>query len=96
MTFQYDKQADALAIDLGDPDAPSMRTVQIDPGTLVDLDARGQLISIEVIHPARHWPLDQILEQYAIDPEDEAVLRSLWAEGTPYPFESTERELLPV
>jgi uncharacterized protein YuzE len=60
----YDIDADALYIEL-DSRAVA-RTVQIDSGTLVDLDAAGQLLGIEVIHPQRSWPLATIIERFAV------------------------------
>ena len=63
------------------------RTEQIDSGTLVDLDQSGRPVGIEVIRPARDWPLNEILEKYAIDPADEPGLRLLRPEaGKTYPF----------
>jgi uncharacterized protein YuzE len=64
----YDLDADALYITLHDGDVA--RTVQVDPGTLVDLDAHGSLIGIEVIHPHRQWPLDKITSTFAISGRD--------------------------
>jgi len=95
MIFEYDARVDALDITLSD--GVVTRTLQLDPGTLIDLDAAGTLVSIEVIHPARDWPLADITEGYQLDPEDVAVLESLWggSEGRPYPF-TRERELAPA
>jgi uncharacterized protein YuzE len=74
MRVEYDQQADALYIMLAER-AEVARTVQIDPGTLVDLDDRGCLIGVEVIRPARPWPLDEILSRFPIDGVDERLLR---------------------
>jgi uncharacterized protein YuzE len=84
MTFEYDREADALEISLSGEIVA--RTVEIDPGTFVDLDAQGHLVAIEVIRPMRRWPLREILESYDVDPEDAAVLHALWNEQSPYPF----------
>jgi uncharacterized protein YuzE len=84
MTLEYDREADALEISLSGEIVA--RTLEIDTGTLVDLDAQGNLVAIEVIRPMRPWPLREILEQYTIDSEDEAVLLALWNEKSPYPF----------
>jgi uncharacterized protein YuzE len=94
MTFDYDKQADALDITLSA--GVVMRTVQIDPGTLIDLDAGGNVLSIELIHPARGWPLEELVAAYPLDPDDVTMLRSLWTKGEPFPFESAERVLQPA
>jgi uncharacterized protein YuzE len=81
----YDKIADALDITLVE-DGFSVRTEQLDDGTLVDLDEQGRLVAIEVIRPARRWPLAEILERYEVAGDDAEVLESLWAEPKTYPF----------
>src|SRR5438067_2797807 len=84
--YRYDKDADALDIRLReDGDAIAARTVEIDSGTMVDLDEHGAAISIEVLRPARPWPLTEILERFTIDEEQADLLRGLWSEGR-YPF----------
>jgi uncharacterized protein YuzE len=89
MNLSYDKSVDALDIRL--LDALVARTEQVDPGTLVDLDEHGGVVAIELIHPARRWPLDEILDQFPIAEEHADVLRSLWREPMAYPFaEPTE------
>ena len=70
----YDLDADALYIRLADH--PVARTVQLDAGTLVDLDADGALVGIEVIQPQRAWPLDDILARFAVSEDDARGLRA--------------------
>jgi uncharacterized protein YuzE len=76
MKVEYDQQADALYIELNGA-AEVARTVEIDPGTLVDLDTDGRLLGVEVIRPARPWPLDEILSQFPADHGDARLLRLL-------------------
>jgi uncharacterized protein YuzE len=76
MKVEYDQQADALYIELNGT-AEVARTVEIDPGTLVDLDADGRLLGVEVIRPARPWPLDEILSRFPADHDDARLLRLL-------------------
>ena len=85
MTFNYDRDVDALDIRLLG-DVLVARTEQVDAGTLVDLDQHGRLVAIEVIHPGRRWPLAAILEQYPVAEEDAEVLNALWREPNTYPF----------
>lgn len=85
MNFSYDSQVDTLDIRVRDG-ALVARTEQLDTGTLVDVDERGNVVSIEIIHPARRWPLDEILERFTMDEESAEVLRSLWREPNSYPF----------
>ncbi len=60
MEMTYDQSVDALYIRLAG-DQPVARSEQIDAGTLVDLDRFGHVLGIEVLHPARDWPLDEII-----------------------------------
>jgi uncharacterized protein YuzE len=75
MKVAYDQQANALYIELGT--AEVSRTIQIDAGTLVDLDSRGRLLGIELIRPGRPWPLPAILSRFPVDPADARLLRLL-------------------
>jgi uncharacterized protein YuzE len=75
MKVAYDQQADALYIELGN--AAVARTVQIDRGTLVDLDARGWLLGVELIRPARPWPLAEILNRFPAGSADARLLHLL-------------------
>jgi uncharacterized protein YuzE len=79
MRMIYDREVDALEIRLSEGTAA--RTVHLDGGTLVDLNAEGELLAIEVIRPARPWPLDQILDDYVTDAATALLLRTL--EPTP-------------
>jgi len=85
MTFRYDRDADALDITLSG--GIVCRTVGIDSGTLVDVDEHGRALAIEIIRPARAWPLDEILDRFGVADEDATVLRTLWNEESRYPFE---------
>jgi uncharacterized protein YuzE len=76
MKVEYDQQADALYITLAEL-AEVARTVQIDPGTLVDLDGRGWLIGVEILRAARPWPLDEILSRFPADFTHAHMLRRL-------------------
>jgi uncharacterized protein YuzE len=75
MKVTYDQQADALYIELDD--APVVRTVHIDRGTLIDLDAQECLIGVELLRPARPWPLATILNRFPVDPTSARILRLL-------------------
>jgi uncharacterized protein YuzE len=70
----YDLDADALYINV--TGGKVARTVEIDKGTLVDLDAAGVLVGIEVISPQRSWPVEEILARFEASAEDAAQLRA--------------------
>ena len=76
MNLVYDNEAGALAIKLIDGIVD--RTVEVDSGTLVDVDEHGRVLSIEVIRPARRWPLDEVLARFPVSPSDAAMLHGIW------------------
>lgn len=75
----YDLDANALYITV--TDLPVTRTAEIDPGTLVDLDANGGIVGIEIIGPDRTWPVEDILARYHVVAEDAAQLRAYFPSG---------------
>jgi uncharacterized protein YuzE len=75
----YDLDADALYIRL--TSRKVARTAEIDAGTLVNLDADGRIVGIEVLQPTRKWPLDEILVRFGASEEDSKQLRAYF----PYP-----------
>lgn len=85
----YDTDADALYVKIGQGEIA--RTRQLDDWTMVDEDAHGAALGLEVIHPARDWPLTEFLTRYSIDPATAGMLRALFpgAEAArPTPFEA--------
>lgn len=76
----HDLDADALYITLSDE--PVARTVDIEDCTMVDLDADGNLVGIEVISPRRPWPLQKITQAYEIADDDAAMLKELYGGHT--------------
>jgi uncharacterized protein YuzE len=78
----YDATVNAVYIDLADRSGKVARTVALDDGTNVDLDAAGDLLGIEVIGPDRNWPLPAILRQYEVSDQDAAMLMA----GYPFAF----------
>jgi len=60
----YDRQADAFYIRLREGEV--VRTDEIDDLTFVDVDASGEVLGIEVLHPARDVPTQMIVERYNI------------------------------
>jgi len=70
-----DEKTDALYIYLDDRRPAATR--QVEQGTIVDLDANGHLIGIEVICRHRAWPVEAILGSYPVSEADETRLRRL-------------------
>lgn len=79
MQLIYDNDADALEITFRE--GIVCRTVEIDVGTLVDVDEHGEVVSLEVIRPSRPWPLDAIFARFTIDDRDAEQLRALQADS---------------
>ncbi len=77
MKLTYDTEADALLIELAAGDVE--RTVEVGPGTLVDLDRDARALAIEVIRPARTWPPDRVLACFGLEDCDRAILAGIWA-----------------
>ncbi len=82
ISLSYDLDAGALYIKVDGERGKVARTVEIDTGTLVDLDASGRIAGIEVIQPARSWPLDEILGRFSVGDDDERELRAYFAQPT--------------
>ncbi|MCH7476404.1 MAG: DUF2283 domain-containing protein [Gemmatimonadetes bacterium] len=54
MRFTYDEAVDAMAVELA-PGAKSKRTRRVARDVNIDLDARGRLISVEVLNASEHY-----------------------------------------
>ena len=76
----YDLTANALYITVTDRNIA--RTAEVDTGTLVDLDATGSIVGIEVIAPERCWPLAEILDRFDVAAEDAEQLRAYFRHPT--------------
>ncbi|MDP9797569.1 uncharacterized protein YuzE [Catenuloplanes nepalensis] len=79
----HDREADAVYVTLAHG-AP-VRTVEFDPGTVVDVDAAGNPIGIEILRPCREWPLAAISERFALNAATVDTLASI-ADGFRRPF----------
>ncbi len=84
MRIEYDADVDALYVRLRI--GLTARTLEIDTGTLVDLDETGLALGVEVLRPARRWPLDEthtdellarLRSQAMIADDDSGLLRAL-------------------
>lgn len=95
--INYDSSANALYIRLQDDVVP-VRGVEVDRGTLVDLADDDSVVGIEVLNPARAWPLDEIVSNFRVDDvADVLVLKAMWGGNGPYPYgvrTRTTRELV--
>jgi uncharacterized protein YuzE len=74
MRLKYDLNVGALYVRL--TDKPVARTREADDNTMIDLDADGDVIGIEVVSIMHPWALDEILRNYKIPATEEAQLRA--------------------
>jgi len=93
MTFSYDQAVDALEISIRE-NVYVDRTIEIDSGTLVDVDMHGNAVAIEIIRPARQWPLEEVIDRFGLGEQDAAMLRSLWGSEASYAFGSSNDVLV--
>jgi uncharacterized protein YuzE len=76
----YDLDAKALYITMRE--AGVAQTIEIDSGTLVDVDSAGSLVGIEVINPNRNWPLEAIIKRFALHHSVARELRAYFPQIT--------------
>ncbi len=55
MKFEFDPQADAVYLELTDADVNESKEVQ--PGIIMDYDAEGRIVGIEVLHVSKRTQL---------------------------------------
>ena len=58
MKLHYYPETDSLYIDL--IDAPSVESQEVRAGVVLDFDAEGRLVGIDLDHASRHGTLDQL------------------------------------
>lgn len=79
--IRYDRAADAMYVTLT-RDVAVVRSNQVDDGTLLDVDANGRPVGIEIIGPSRGWALSEIVKRYSLDDDDVATLRQVFGSPT--------------
>lgn len=82
-----DANADALYVQLGEQRVHG--SIEMDPGTLVDVDEDGAVVGIEVLRPARDWPLREVLKQFTIGERERLLLAAMFGRRRPTSLEST-------
>lgn len=81
MRLTYDLDAGALCIGLTKQDVA--RTRQLDGNTLVDLDAAGRLVGIEITSIDHPWAVERILGDFGISEQDAAQIRAYFTAPGP-------------
>jgi len=91
MRLEYDLNVGALYIVLADE--PVADTVEVGGNAVVDLDASGEVVGVEVISAAHPWPLAQILALYPIADADAAQLRAYFMPTVLAPMQRADQRL---
>lgn len=76
VALSFDIDADALYVQISTE--PVARTADLDQGSLVDLDAEGRVVGLEIIAPARRWPIEDFLQRFEVPLDAVATLRSIY------------------
>ena len=72
--LKWDTEADALYIAL--TTAEWDHTDEVEDGTYVYVDPQDNPIGIEIHHPERAWPLEQVLSRYSVSNRTAQELRA--------------------
>jgi uncharacterized protein YuzE len=81
MRLDFDLNVGALYISLSDHDVA--RTRVVDDNTMVDLDAGGVAVGIEVIATAYPWPVEDVLRDFRMPPGQVEQVRSYFRPSIP-------------
>ena len=76
MYLCYDLEANALYVGLA-TERSVAETHTIDEGTMVDVNAQGTVVGIEIINPQEEWPLKQIKERFQLSDDQIKLLDML-------------------
>jgi uncharacterized protein YuzE len=94
LELRWDKEADALYIALAT--AEWDHTDEVEDGTYVYVDARGGPIGIEVHHPDRVWPLEEVLSRYRLAARVARELRAYFPQSALLPSLAHPHASVPV
>lgn len=92
--LRWDTEADALYIALTTAEWDD--TDDIEDGTYVFVDVRGDPIGIEIHHPSRAWPLEEVLARYRLSEQTARELRAYFPQPTLLPSQAHPRASVPV
>jgi uncharacterized protein YuzE len=81
ITVQYDREADALYIRLGD--SARERTVEIDETTYVDVDAAGHVVGIELLYPSMGVELVDVATRFHLREQLPEIATAIAGSGAP-------------
>jgi len=74
MRWSYDATDQALYVTLRD-DLTRAGVIEMPDGTIVDVDAAGQAVGVEVIRSWAEWDIDAVIRRFALDEDTASALR---------------------
>jgi len=77
MRWTYDMDANALYMRMSDAEIASQR--ELEDGTIVDLDEKGDLVGLDLVTPAIGFDWMQLFESYGIEEADRVAIVILMA-----------------
>ncbi|WP_396229838.1 DUF2283 domain-containing protein, partial [Frankia sp. CpI1-P] len=77
MLVTWDQTANAIYLAMGETAQSASRTVQLDSGTLVDVDGFDVVVGIEIINPYRALPTSDIMAMHIPATDRSALERYL-------------------
>ena len=75
MKWTHDGAADALYVEMSD--AQIDRTVELDDGTIVDLDIEGRIVGVEILALSSGWSSTELSESFDLSPYDLHALEAI-------------------
>jgi len=92
--LRSDIEADALYIAL--TTAGWDHTDEVEDGTYVYVDVHGDPIGIEIHHPERVWPLEEVLSRYGVSEQMAQELRAYFPQSALLPSLAHPPDSVPV
>ena len=71
--YKYDAKVDILDIELRD--GISAQQIEVEAGTIIDLDNQGRLLDVEIIAPYDGWSIDAIKERVKLTEDEQSYLK---------------------
>lgn len=81
ITAEYDAEADALYVRLGDGER--QRAIEIDDSTYVDVDDVGRAVGLELLYPSLGLNLQEAARRYSLEEQLPRIIAAIVETGAP-------------
>ncbi|MGN6867079.1 MAG: DUF2283 domain-containing protein [Solirubrobacteraceae bacterium] len=81
ITAEYDREADALYVQLAD--GARVHAIEIDDATYIDVDSDGRAVGLELLYPSIGMNLRPLVDRLALDSQLAEILQAITASGAP-------------